>query len=108
MPLLPWLLWLNVSKRLICPASTSASVAARSFALYLDNENRVALAVPPSAQVNIDIVDRVVTLEDGCSTRTLPLDWHNLWCTPIKLVLGEYLLLLHLLRDVIVGDGRVA
>ena len=29
-------------------------------------------------------------------------------CTPKKLVLGAYLLLLHLLRDVIVGDGVVA
>jgi hypothetical protein len=33
-PSLALLLWLNAPKRLICPVSASASVAARSFALF--------------------------------------------------------------------------
>ena len=77
--------------------------------LHLDDEDQVALAVPPSAQVEVDVVDWVlVTLEDGCCARALPLDVQNLRCTPKKLLLWEYLLLLHLLRDIIVGDGAVA
>ena len=48
-------------------------------------------------------------LDDGCHTRALPLDAHNLGYTAKKLVLGEYLvLLLHLLHDIIVGNGAVA
>ena len=76
--------------------------------LHLDNEDRVALAVPPSSRVDIDVVDLVAALDDGCSARKLPFDAHNLWCTPKKLVLGAYLLILHLLCEVIVGDGPVA
>ena len=76
--------------------------------LHLDDEDRVPLAVPPFFRVDLGVVDLVVALEVGCSARTLPLDAHNLRCTPKKLVLGAYLLLLHLLRDIIVGDGAVA
>ena len=78
--------------------------------LHLEDEDRVALAVLPFTRVDDDVVDWVVAvaLDDDCSARTLPLDAHNLWCTPKKLVLGAYLLRLHLLRDVIVGDGAVA
>ena len=78
--------------------------------LHLDDEDRVTLtlAVLPSFRVDVDAVNLIVALDDGCSGRTLPFEAHNLWCTPIKLVLGEYLLLLHLLRDVIVGNGAVA
>ena len=76
--------------------------------LHLDDEDRVALAVLPSFRVDDDVLDWVVALEDGCSARALPLDAHNLRCTPKKLVLGAYLLLLNLLRDVIVGDCAMA
>ena len=76
--------------------------------LHLDDEDRVALAVLPSFRVDDDVLDWVVALEDGCSARALPLDAHNLQCTPKKLVLGAYLLLLHLLCNVIVGNGVVA
>jgi hypothetical protein len=76
--------------------------------LHLDDEDRVTLAVLPSFRDDDDVVNWVVALEDGCSACTLPLDAHNLRCTPKKLVLGAYLLLLHLLRDVIVGDGAMA
>ncbi len=78
--------------------------------LHLDNEDRVTLAVLPSFQVDVDVVNLVVVLDDGCSGRTLSFEAHNLRSTPIKLVLGLYLLLLHLhlLRDVIVGNGAVA
>jgi hypothetical protein len=34
--------------------------------LHLDNEDGVALAVPPSTRVNVYVVDLVVTLDDGC------------------------------------------
>ena len=54
------------------------------------------------------VLDWVVTLEDGPSARALPLDAHNLRCNPKKLVLGAYLLLLHLLHNIIVGNGSVA
>ena len=76
--------------------------------LHLADEDRVALAVPPSPQGDVDVVDLILALRDGCSACTLPFDEHNLRCTPKKLVLGAYLLLLHLLRDIIVGDGAVA
>ena len=77
--------------------------------LHLDDEDRVTLAVLPSFQVDVDVVNLVVALDDGCSGRTLSFEAHNLRSTPIKLVLGLYLLLLHLhlLRDVIVGNGAV-
>ncbi len=73
--------------------------------LCLGDDDRVTLAVLPSFRVDVDIVDLVVVLDDGYCARTLPFEAHNLWCTPIKLVLGAYLFLMHLLRDVIVGRG---
>jgi hypothetical protein len=39
--------------------------------LHLDNEDGVALAVPPSAHVDYYVVNCVVTLDDACSARTL-------------------------------------
>ncbi len=75
--------------------------------LHLDNDDGVALVVPPSFRVNVDVVNLVVALDDVCSARTLPFEVHHLWCTPIKHVLGAYLLLLHLLRDVVVGNGTM-
>jgi hypothetical protein len=47
-------------------------------------------------------------LDGGCCACTLPFEAHNLRCTPIKLVLGAYLLLMHFLGDIIVGSGAVA
>ena len=76
--------------------------------LHLDDEDRVALSVLPSFRVDDDVLDWVVALEDRGSARALPLEAHNLRCAPKKLVLGAHLLILHLLRDVIVGDGAVA
>jgi hypothetical protein len=56
----------------------------------------------------VDVVNLVIALDDGCSVCTLPFEAHNLQCTPIKLVLGAYLLLMHFLGDIIVGSGAVA
>ena len=73
--------------------------------LHLDDEDGVALAVPLSALVDVYVVNLVVALDDGCDTRTHLFEAHHLQNTPIKLVLGVYLLLLHLLHDVVVGTG---
>ena len=76
--------------------------------LHLDDDDQVTLAVLPSFRVDVDIVDLIVALDDGYCARTLPFEAHNLRCTPIKLALGAYLFLMHLLRDVIVGNSAVA
>jgi hypothetical protein len=57
--------------------------------LHFENEDGVALAVPPSARIDIYVVDLVVVLDDGCSAHTLPFEALHLRCAPIKLVLGH-------------------
>jgi hypothetical protein len=79
LPLLPWLLWPNGLKRLIFPASTTVSASVLLCLLHLlGDEDRVALAVPPSAHIDVDVVNLVVALDDGCSSRTLPFEAHHL------------------------------
>ena len=60
--------------------------------------------VPPCFRVDVDVVDLVIPLDDHECARALPLEAHNLRCAPKMLVLGAQILVLHLLRDVIVGD----
>jgi hypothetical protein len=63
LPLLLWLLRLKTQKRLLCPASNSASVAVHFFLLHLDHADRVALVVPSSFLINDDIVIFIVSLD---------------------------------------------
>ncbi len=52
--------------------------------LHLDNEDRVALAVPPSTRIDVYVVNLVIVLDDDCSARTLPFEMHHLQCAPNK------------------------